>query len=113
MKLLFLCSLNVMRSPTAEDLFQGVNGVECQSAGTRRDAGQFVTPEMIRWADIILVMEDHHREKLNRMARGLVRDKKVVVLGVPDHYPYMHPELVDLLWERVPRSVPQLVGQRP
>jgi len=113
MKLLFLCSMNMMRSPTAEDVFNGVAGVEAESAGLRRDAELFVTPELIAWADIIFVMEEDHRAKLNKMARSLVKDKRVVCLGIPDHYCRGHPELIDLLWERVPKSVPQLAGMRP
>lgn len=113
MKLLFLCSMNLMRSPTAEELFHGVNGVECQSAGLRRKAEVFVTPEMIAWADIIFVMEEDHRAMLNKMARSLVKNKRVVVLNIPDHFCRNHPKLIDMLWERVPLSVDQLKGQRP
>ena len=36
----------------------------------------------------------------------LMRNKKVGVLDIPDHFEYMDPLLVDILKKRVPRYVP-------
>jgi protein-tyrosine-phosphatase len=60
-KLLFLCSQNRLRSPTAEAVFSEYEGLEVESAGLDRNAELTVSTEMIEWADIIFVMEKSHR----------------------------------------------------
>ncbi len=112
MHLLFICGRNRLRSPTAEHLF-AVAGVETCSAGVNPDADELVSPELIEWADIILVMEPAHRAKLNRMFNSLLKAKRVVCLDIPDDYEYMQPELIELLWQRVPLSVPVLAAAKP
>jgi predicted protein tyrosine phosphatase len=113
MRLLFICSRNRLRSPTAEQVFAGVCGIETSSAGTSPDAEEQITPELIEWADVILVMEPHHRTKLARQFGKRIRGKRVVCLGIPDDYGYMDAALIQLLWERVPLSVPILLTGRP
>ena len=105
MRLLFVCSYNRMRSPTAEVLFANHRGVETMSAGTSPDAEAVVSAEMIEWADVILVMEPAHRKRLNEMFKSQLRDKRIVVLDIPDRYEYMDPELVRILEAKVPRYV--------
>ena len=104
-RLLFVCSQNRLRSPTAEQIFSQWPGVEAMSAGLERDAIKTLTAEMIDWAQVILVMEKAHRNKLNRKFRAHLAGKRVVVLGIPDEYDYMQPELVQLLEATVPRYV--------
>jgi len=60
LKLLFICSRNQWRSPTAERLFIGVPGVEARSAGTEPGARVRVTAGLLGWADRIFVMERKH-----------------------------------------------------
>lgn len=111
MRLLFVCGRNKWRSPTAEAVFARYDGVETQSAGVARDADSPVSPDAIEWADIILAMEPVHRDKLNRDFGSLLRSKRIVVLGIPDDYRFMQPELITLLEERVRRFV-GLPGRR-
>ena len=117
-RILVLCTGNICRSPMAEILLRhhlGVAGArtEVQSAGTgalvdhgadtsavslMQDRGldltahraRQVTRELTRWADVILVMEGHHRDELSDTdpaARG-----KAFLLGhwigqeIPDPY---------------------------
>jgi protein-tyrosine-phosphatase len=61
MKLLFVCSRNRLRSPTAEAVFSSYPGIEFMSAGTNKDAETPVSAELIEWADGILVMERTHQ----------------------------------------------------
>jgi predicted protein tyrosine phosphatase len=107
-RLLFVCSRNRLRSPTAERVFAAVPGVEAESAGVAPDAETPVTPELLAWADVVLVMEATHRAKLIRLFPAALRGKRVVCLGVPDDYEYMAPELVRLLRDRVGGAVPAL-----
>jgi predicted protein tyrosine phosphatase len=107
MKFLFVCSRNRMRSPTAEMIFSERAGIEALSAGTSDDAETPVSAELIEWADLILVMENVHRQRLRRMFGSSLLDKKLVVLGIPDEYSYMEPELIGVLTEKVARYLPQ------
>jgi predicted protein tyrosine phosphatase len=98
--LLFLCSRNKLRSPTAEAVFRGRPGIETDSAGLSPDAEVPLSPEQVAWADLILVMEPVHRARLNRKFGKHLADKRVVVLGIPDNYAFMDEELVRLLEAR-------------
>ena len=68
-KVLFSCSQNRLRSPTAEQVFLSWKGLELASAGTNNDAGNPVTAELIVWADIVFVMERPQRDKLQKSSR--------------------------------------------
>ncbi|GLQ29595.1 low molecular weight protein tyrosine phosphatase family protein [Litoribrevibacter albus] len=104
-KILFLCSKNKLRSPTAEAIFCNVEGWEVTSAGISNDAEVPVSLEDIEWADYIFVMENAHKKKLaNKFGRAL--NKQVVIsLGIPDDYDYMDEELIRILKSKVPDLV--------
>jgi predicted protein tyrosine phosphatase len=104
-RLLFVCSQNRLRSPTAENIFSQWPGVEAMSAGLNNDATTRVSADLIEWAHIIVVMEKAHRNKLTQKFKNHLKNKKVVVLDIPDEYEYMQPELVQLLKAKVPRYV--------
>ena len=105
-KVLFLCSLNRWRSPTAEQIFAGYPGIECASAGLNKGADNPLTPDLVEWADLIFVMERAHKTKLSSGFRSQLKDKRVVCLGIPDNYPYMDPALIQLLTSKVTRFLP-------
>jgi predicted protein tyrosine phosphatase len=101
LKLLFVCSRNRMRSPTAEAVFSGFEGVEALSAGTAPDAETPVSAELIEWADVVFAMEGVHRKRLVSAFGAPLKDKRVVVLGIRDRYGYMEPELVEILKAKI------------
>ena len=101
MRLLFVCSRNRLRSPTAEAVFAGYEGIEALSAGTAPDAETPVSAELIEWADVVFAMEGVHRKRLMSGFGTLMRDKRVVVLGIRDRYAYMEPALVELLKSKI------------
>ncbi|MEO8671966.1 MAG: low molecular weight protein tyrosine phosphatase family protein [Tahibacter sp.] len=103
---LFICTQNRLRSPTAEQVFADWPGVETQSAGLGNDAGNPVSPELLVWADLIFVMEKAHRNKLATKFRAHLKGKRVVCLDIPDDYAYMDPALIQLLRQKVPRFLP-------
>jgi predicted protein tyrosine phosphatase len=76
--------------------------VEAKSAGLDKDAAIPLSSGLIAWADIILVMEQAHREKLRKRFRAHLAGKPVLVLDVPDEYVFMQEDLVQLLKSRVP-----------
>lgn len=104
--ILFVCTQNRLRSPTAEQAFANWPGVETRSAGLGNEAGNPVSPELLAWADIVFVMEQTHRAKLARKFRPHLRGKRVVCLDIPDEYDYMQPALVLLLKQKVARFLP-------
>ena len=102
-RLLFICSQNRLRSPTAEQIFAAYPNTETASAGTENDAEVPVTAELIEWADIIFVMETTHRNKLSKKFRQHLKGKRIVCLNIPDEFEFMDPTLVSLLKAKVPR----------
>jgi len=107
MKLLFICSRNQWRSPTAEVLWQRQPGFTARSAGTSPRARKVVEPADIRWADVILVMEQKHQDRLMAAFPRLLAHKAVHVLGIEDRYRYMDPALCQQLSQTVTRCLQQ------
>ncbi len=100
-RVLFICSQNRLRSPTAEQIFSNYEGFEVASAGLDNGAGTPVSPELLEWADVIFVMERAHRNKLSKKFRAHLNSKRVICLDIPDEYEYMDPGLVRLLQAKV------------
>lgn len=101
-KLLFVCSRNQWRSPTAERVVRAWGGAhEARSAGTSPQARVRVNERMLLWADVVFVMECRHREQLRERFGAAMREVEVVVLDVPDQWEADDPELVELLDRRV------------
>jgi predicted protein tyrosine phosphatase len=105
-RVLFICSQNRLRSPTAEQVFASYPGLEVSSAGLNHDAENPVTPELLEWAELIFVMEKTHRNKLSSKFRRHLNNKRIVCLDIPDEYEFMDPRLVRLLRAKVPRHLP-------
>lgn len=103
-RVLFICSRNRLRSPTAEALFAAPD-VETDSAGLASDADCVLSIEQVEWADLIFVMEKQHAAKLKQRFAARLRGKKVMCLDVPDRFQFMQPELVTLLQRKVGRHL--------
>ena len=100
MRVLFLCSKNRLRSPTAEHIFADHPDLETDSAGLNRDADVRLSDEQIEWADLIVAMEQSHRTKLSRDYASALRNKRVLVLGIPHEYEFMDEDLIALLKQK-------------
>lgn len=103
--ILFVCSQNKLRSPTAEQVFADFPGVETASAGTNNDAENPLSSELVEWADIVFVMEKTHRSKVQARYRAALKGKRLICLDIPDNYTFMDSALVDLLKVKVPRHL--------
>jgi predicted protein tyrosine phosphatase len=104
---LFVCSANRLRSPTAEQIFSTWRGVETDSAGISNGASVPLSSEQVEWADIIFVMEKTHRTKLSRKFRSSLKGKRVICLDIPDDYEFMDPALIQMLESRAGRFLPR------
>jgi predicted protein tyrosine phosphatase len=107
MNILFVCSQNKLRSPTAERVFADWPGIESSSAGLNNDADNPVSGDLLEWADLIFVMEKVHQNKLSKHFREHLKGQRVICLGIRDEFGYMDPALIALLSERVVRYLPQ------
>ncbi len=101
--ILFVCSRNRRRSPTAERVFAEREGVETDSAGLAPDAELRLSVDQLQWADLIVVMEKSHRRTLTRMFGRHLAGTRVVCLDIPDRYEFMDPALVELFERRMAR----------
>jgi predicted protein tyrosine phosphatase len=103
---LFVCSQNRLRSPTAEAVFSGLPGIEALSAGTAADAVTPVSADLVEWADVVCAMEKYHADQLRKRFDRMLEEKRLVVLRIRDEYRYMQPELVEILKAKVAPHLP-------
>jgi predicted protein tyrosine phosphatase len=99
--ILFICSGNRDRSPTAEKIWEKEESFSVMSAGTSKDAEHEVTIDDIQWADIIFVMEKKHKERIVAKFPRVLKYKRVYILDIPNNYEFMDSKLVDLLQSKV------------
>jgi predicted protein tyrosine phosphatase len=105
-KVLFVCSRNRLRSPTAEQVFSARRDLEVASAGTNHDADVPVTAELVAWADVIFVMERVHSTKLRQRFGRHMKSVRLICLDIPDNYAFMDPALIRLLESKISRHLP-------
>lgn len=92
--LLFLCSRNQWRSRTAETLFRKRQDITVRSAGTVAKARIRVNAGLLKWADVVFVMERKHRSYILTHFPGETKYLDIEVLDIPDEYKYMDKELI-------------------
>ena len=85
-KILFVCTQNRLRSPTAEAVFRENPTLEVKSAGVDNDASVPVNLELLEWADIIFVVEKRQRNIIHKKFKDIYRNKRIVCLYIPDDY---------------------------
>lgn len=100
LRVLFVCSMNRWRSPTAETLYRNDARLEVRSAGVRLGARRTITREDLEWADFIFVMEREHIRRICDLFPGLPLPR-VCILEIPDEFRFMDPELQELLREAI------------
>jgi protein-tyrosine phosphatase len=100
-KVLFVCSKNKWRSRTAETIFKNKAGLHVRSAGTERSAQIRLSQKLIEWAEVIFVMENKHKTRIQKTFRASLQDQELVVLDIPDVYPYMDEALIKILEDSI------------
>ena len=91
--LLFVCSRNQWRSPTAEKIYKQ-KGYSTRSAGTSPNAKNTISVADIKWANVIFVMEKKHKNRITAKFSRLVDHKPIHILDVPDDYQFMDADLI-------------------
>ncbi len=93
---LFVCGRNRWRSPTAERLYRNDPRLEARSAEIHRSSRRCIHKANLVWADLVLVMEQKHRQYLRQRFRDL-HLPPIECLDIPDDYGFMDETLIDLL----------------
>jgi predicted protein tyrosine phosphatase len=101
LKILFVCTVNRMRSATAHKIFESDQRFWVDSAGTDKAAATVLEQEHLEWADAIIVMEKHHRTFIRHKYPEYYHKKKIVCLYIPDNFNFMQPELISILKDKV------------
>jgi len=98
---LFVCTMNKWRSPTAEKMYAKHQFINTRSCGTSQKARRTISAVDIKWADVIFVMEDKHQQKLRSRFPGEMTYTEIHVLDIPDEYHFMDPELIQCVHDAV------------
>ncbi len=105
-KILFVCSRNKRRSLTAETIFKSEPAWDVRSAGTEDGARIKVTAGMLGWAEVIVVMEKRHKERLRQKYPEELAAKRCVCFFIADDYEFMDAALVEILREKMREYFP-------
>ena len=104
--ILFICNANMNRSPKAEELVNRYSEEnEAKSAGLHPIAIIPISYEAIKWADIIVLMNES-KDKQKTMLFEMfsyeeMNPKDIRVLEIPDIYPREDPELEKVLIDKL------------
>jgi len=98
---LFVCSRNQWRSPTAEQVWRRHPALSVRSAGTSPKARRVVSAADLQWAHVVFAMEEKHKARLLASFGPWPQGLPVHVLDIPDEYRFMDPELMAQLRQSV------------
>ncbi len=101
-RILFVCTANLDRSPTAEDLYRDDPRYEVRSAGLAPYATRALDADLVRWADRIFLMNERHDRHVSLVhVRFPACGRPLIDLDVEDRWHRGDPELVRLLLQRL------------
>lgn len=100
LNILVVCSHNKWRSPTAEKVYRHDTRFRIRSAGLGKLSPHFLSQKDLLWADLLLYMEKDHLERIKALYPSVTLPKSIN-LDIPDQYPFMDPELVEIIKDKV------------
>jgi len=96
---LFVCTVNFLRSPTAEHVARRM-GFSADSAGTSQDSAiRPLTVDAIDRAFKIICMEYEHMDEVLKLCPDRAAD--IFVWDIPDNFEYCQPELIAAIEQRL------------
>lgn len=100
-KILFVCSMGILRSATAARLYARIYNT--RAAGALDEALIQISPILCMWADEIVFVNRNAYEDTMQIPDmpTLVHDFKI--LDIPDMYPHMDPQLIKAFEEQYER----------
>jgi predicted protein tyrosine phosphatase len=96
-RILFVCTLNRMRSATAHNVYKEDPRFEVKSAGTDLGTETVLSNDLLEWAESIIVMEKSHRNIIRKNFPLIYKTKKIVCLYIPDDYEFMDNTLIGII----------------
>lgn len=111
LRILFVCSLNRWRSPTAEMLYRSDPRLSVKSAGVSSSAKHLISDADVQWAEVIFVMERGHKARIQERFRDSELPP-IEVLDIPETLQYMDPELQRLLRLAIDPEINALLAAR-
>jgi len=101
-KIVFVCSMGILRSATAARLYAKKYNTRC--AGTDEEALVPLSLLLIAWAtEIVFVNEENHRRFKQTVDGDLYESLNIKVLDIPDTYNHMHPKLIEEFYKQYER----------
>jgi predicted protein tyrosine phosphatase len=98
-KVLFVCSMGILRSATAARLY--AKKYNTRSAGTYGDALVPLTPMLIAWAnEIVFVNKSNYATAVMEFGEEVFKETPTKVLNIPDTFEHMHPRLIQAFKEQ-------------
>jgi len=98
-KVLFVCSMGILRSATAARLYS--RKYNTRSAGTYGDALIPLTPMLLAWAnEIVFVNKGNYMAAIMEFGEDIFKETPTKVLDIPDQFPHMHPDLIKAFEEQ-------------
>lgn len=117
-RILFVCTANLDRSPTAEDLYRDDPRYDVRSAGTALFAATPLTRDLMLWADRVFVMNektDRHYTMIK--VRFPEVSRPIVDLDVEDRWRRGHPELIRVILKKLEphlgKPLPYVASSQP
>lgn len=110
--ILFVCSQGRIRSRTAE-VFAVRGGLDARSCGTDADAVVPINDHLIRLADVVVCMEEHHATAVREFMHA--EGKEIHILGIEDIYEPFAETLIAALVTALEGPLPdlaQIIGNR-
>lgn len=105
--ILFVCSQGRIRSRTAEILAVR-GGLDARSCGTDADAVVPINDHLIRLADVVVCMEEHHAAAVREFMHA--EGKEIHVLGIEDVYEPFAKALVAALVASIEGPLPDVAA---
>lgn len=98
-KVLFVCSMGILRSATAARIYAHKYNTRC--AGSWGDALVPLTPLLLAWAEeIVFVNKENYGNAVNEFGADVFKETPTRVLDIPDQYPHCHPNLIEAFCEQ-------------
>jgi len=95
-RILCVCSAGLLRSPTTA-VVMAQRGFNTRAAGLEKDFALIpVDDVLLEWADSVVVMDFTQAERIEGLFDGPIFN-----FNLPDEFEYMHPDLVELINNRI------------
>lgn len=99
-----ICVQTRRLSRTAEYIFRNDSRFTIRPAGASLQSNRKLSEKDLHWADRVMVMETDQRRKIQDLYRHMDLPE-IEVMYIPDDYEFMDDELIDLLTDKINRSL--------